>query len=409
MPRTSPSTPTILVTDAGRGSAVACIRSLGRRGWRVIAAAAEAGSPGLRSRYAHDRLVYPAPEAKPDAFVDSLLRAARERGVDLIIPVTDAAILPLSQARDCFAGVCQLAVPEPDALEVVTNKQKTLALAEALGVPVPRTALVHTAAEALARGPALGWPLVLKPLRSRLYHEGGQIEAFTVTYAENAERLAEAMGRFEGRCPVLIQEYYRGVGHGVELLMDRGRPLAAFQHRRLREVPVHGGASSFRESVGLDPQLYRHAVELLGALGWTGLAMVEFKLGAAGPRLMEINGRIWGSLPLAVHSGMDFPARLAELYLNGAPAATGPSTAYRPGVRSRNLELDVLWVGTVLRGRRRYAFLEMPRRKQAALALLGLLNPANRFDILSLEDPRPGLAEVTRLLGKLGHKLRDAQ
>jgi predicted ATP-grasp superfamily ATP-dependent carboligase len=153
----------------------------------------------------------------------------------------------------------------------------------------------------------LGWPLVLKPQSSRLYHQNAGIDSFTVAYADGPERLAEQMAPFEGRCPVLLQEYCAGAGDGVELLLHEGRPLAAFQHRRLREVPITGGASAFRESVPLDPLLLDYSTRLLRELRWTGLAMVEFKSSVGGPRLMEINGRVWGSLPLAVRSGMDFP------------------------------------------------------------------------------------------------------
>jgi predicted ATP-grasp superfamily ATP-dependent carboligase len=408
MSRVKGAVPTILVTDAGRGSAISIIRSLGRKGFRVIAADADARSPGFRSRYAAERLLYPSPERAPRELVEVLRRAAGERQVDLIIPVTDAVILPLSEARGEFADICPIAMPEPTALDVVTNKLKTLELAERLRVPAPRTALVDTAAQALERGPALGWPIVLKPQKSRLYREQAAIEAFTVCYAENPQRLAEQMARFEGRCAVLLQEYYCGSGQGVELLMHAGRPLAAFQHRRLREVPVNGGASAFRESVPLDPELYRHSVRLLEALGWTGLAMVEFKVGAQGPKLMEINGRVWGSLPLAVRSGMDFPARLAELYLYGPPAELPTASRYRVGVRARNLELDMVWIASVLRGKRRYPFLAMPDRREGLAALLGLLNPAYKFDILSLEDPRPGLAEIVKIVGKFGGKLKEA-
>ena len=59
------------------------------------------------------------------------------------------------------------------------------------------------------------------------------------------------MEQFVGRCAVLLQEYGPGEAHGVELLLVDGRPLAAFQHRRIHEVPLTGGASSLRESVPL--------------------------------------------------------------------------------------------------------------------------------------------------------------
>jgi predicted ATP-grasp superfamily ATP-dependent carboligase len=401
-------TPTLLVTDAGRGSAIAFIRSLGRKGWRVIAADSDPRSPGFRSRYAWDRLLYPAPETAPREFVQTVLQTVREKSVDLIVPVTDAAIFPLSEARSQFEGLCELAMSDATALEVVTNKLKTLELAERLGVPTPYSVLVHTAQEAVERWQGQGWPVVLKPRASRLYRERAAVEAFTVTYAGDSAELARQMQRFEGRCPVLLQEYYSGEGHGVELLMHQGRPLAAFQHKRLREVPLNGGASAFRESVPLDAKMYDDSVRLLEALNWTGLAMVEFKVGEAGPKLMEINGRVWGSLPLAVRSGVDFPAGLAELYLYGPPKnGAAPSARYAVGVRARNLELDMVWIASVLRGKRRYSFLQMPSRWQGLGVLLDLLNPAYKFDILSLEDLRPGLAEISKIIHKFSHKIQE--
>ena len=408
MPQRKHGEPTILVTDAGRGSAISIIRSLGRKGWNVIAADSDPHSPGFYSRYAQESLLYPAPQTAPHEFVRTLFQAARDKGIDLIIPVTDEVILPLSEAHAQFDGICRLALPEVAALEIVTNKLKTLELAMLLGVPVPGTCLVQTAQEACERVSELGWPVVLKPQISRLYRDQAAIEAFAVCYADNPERLVEQMRRFEGRCPVLLQEYTKGIGQGVELLMYQGRPLAAFQHKRLREVPVNGGASALRESVQLDPVLYDYAVRLLNALNWTGLAMVEFKVGQGGAKLMEINGRVWGSLPLAVHSGMDFPARLVGLIFYGPPETGAlPESSYTVGVRARNLELEMVWIASVLRGKRRYPFLAMPSRRQGVAALMELLNPAYKFDILSLEDPRPGLAEILKIIVKFKRKLKE--
>jgi predicted ATP-grasp superfamily ATP-dependent carboligase len=351
--------------------------------------------------------LYP-PETAPGEFVATLLQYCHKNEIDLIIPGTDASLLPLSEARQQFAGVCQLALPDAPALEIVTNKLKTLQLAEQLAVPVPKTHLVNTVQEARDHAPRLGWPVVLKPQASRIFRNKSGIEAFTVVYAEDLAQLEQQMSRFEGRCPVLLQRYYPGTGMGVELLLHKGRPLAAFQHKRLREIPITGGASAFREGVTLDPTLYEYSVRLLKALNWTGLAMVEFKVGSEGPQLMEINGRVWGSLPLAVRSGMDFPARLVEMYLYGPPAnGVPPDSTYSRGLRVRNLELEMLWIASVLRGKRRYPFLEIPKRSSGAKALLELFHPAYKFDILSFDDPRPGLAEVPKIVKKLSKKLKE--
>ena len=68
----------------------------------------------------------------------------------------------------------------------------------------------------------------------------------------------------------------------------------------------------------------------------------------------------------------------------------------------------MLWIASVLRGKRRHPFLAMPPRREGVAALLGLLNPVYKFDILSLEDPRPGLAEIVKIVGKLGGKIKEA-
>jgi predicted ATP-grasp superfamily ATP-dependent carboligase len=393
-----------LVTDAGRSSAISIIRSLGRRGWQVVAADASPASAGFASRYAAERLVHPDPAREPDAAVDVLLEAAAAHQIDLVVPVTDELVLPLAAARDRLPPGCALAVADDAGLAATGDKAATLGLARELGLPTPCTAVVRTQEEARAAAPGLGWPVVVKPARSRVRSEQG-IERFTVAYANDPDELAARMRAVGGRTEVLLQRYVRGEGHGVEVLASEGRALAAFQHRRLREVPVTGGASSFRESVALDPALLAASTRLLEALQWTGLAMVEFRVGPNGPSLMEVNGRIWGSLPLAVKAGMDFPARMAELFVDGPPPPGPVDTAYRVGLRSRNLSLEVLWIGSTLRGRRRYPYLRTPPRRAGVAAALGLLWPGHRYDLFELDDPRPFAVELRNVPAKLREKL----
>ena len=124
---------------------------------------------------------------------------------------------------------------------------------------------------------------------------------------------------------------------------------------------------------------------------------------------MEVNGRIWGSLPLAVASGMDFPALMAQLYLEG-PAAITPqvNNNYELGVRCRDLQRDLLWISQVLVQRQKFSFFALPSRKRAWRALLGMLNPRHKFDLLIADDPMPGIAELPRIIKKLRSKMDDA-
>jgi hypothetical protein len=164
-------------------------------------------------------------------------------------------------------------------------------------------------------------------------------------------------------------------------------------------VPVTGGASSLRESVALETDLLDQATRLLAAIDWTGLAMVEFRRSPGGTaQLMEINGRVWGSLPLAARAGMDFPGRLADLLLDGPPPGEAPlATDYRIGVRARNLRLETAWIAAVLRGRRRHPYLPWPGRRAAIGAMASLIDPRIGDDLLSLSDPGPGLAQFVAI------------
>lgn len=283
-------------------------------------------------------------------------------------------------------------------MAITHDKAATVALAERLGVPVPPTRLVTDPGEGRSAARDLGYPIVIKPGVSRRVRSDGTIERLAVAYAADAAELERSLARMDPGSPVLLQRWLAGRGLGVEVLAEGGRILAAFQHRRLREVPVTGGASALRESVPLDDDLFAHTVRLIDDLRWTGLAMVEFRRAPDGSvSLMEINGRIWGSLPLAVRSGMDFPGRWADLLLARAPAAAMPATTYRHGVKARNLRLELAWIRAVLTGRHRHAALPWPPRRAAIGAMASLFDPRIGDDLFSLGDPGPGLAQLVAI------------
>ncbi|MFQ6113704.1 MAG: hypothetical protein ACE5NG_06385, partial [bacterium] len=206
--------PKILVTDAGRSSAVAIMRSLGRKGYRVIAADSDPNSIGFRSRYVFSKVIYPEPRSAPEQFSVYLLKVAQAQGVDLIIPVTDQSIQPIAKARIHFENITRIAIPSNHLLEVVTDKIKTLKLAERIGVPVPKTFIVNNASEALKKSKELGWPVVLKPQFSLRLREGNVINSYSVRYATTATELGKKMKIYEGRCSILLQNYCEGIGYG---------------------------------------------------------------------------------------------------------------------------------------------------------------------------------------------------
>ena len=80
--------------------------------------------------------------------------------------------------------------------------------------------------------------------------------------------------------------------------------------RFIAEWPPEGGFSSVCDAVPLShhQDLQERSIALLRAIGWEGCAMVEYRLDDATGEaaLMEVNGRFWGSFPLAVQAGAGF-------------------------------------------------------------------------------------------------------
>jgi predicted ATP-grasp superfamily ATP-dependent carboligase len=393
----------VLVTDAGRTSALAVIRSLGRAGHTVIASDSVPHPTGARSRYASEHAWYPSPfdqgvEATAAGIADLVVR----HRIDAVLPVTDDTIVPLDLQRGSLPAGCTLVMADHDQLEAAGSKVATTRLARSLGVAVPRHEIVHDPADTIGICERLGTPVVIKPDRSRIVGADGRLERGSVSYAWSdgeARRAVERAGQ-----QVVAQEYHAGVGLGIGMVLDHGRPLVAVQHRRLHEVPVSGGASARRITVPTDPDLLAMACALLGELGWTGAAMVEFKSGADGPAFMEINGRLWGSLPLAVLAGCNIPTAMLAVHRGDPVGRSGIDLSYRSDVVSRNLDLELVWIGSVLAKGRRASDLVPLDRRQGLLAALDLLRPRQGDDLVASDDHRPILPGIRRAVGHAAHK-----
>ena len=395
----------VLVTDAGRTSALAVIRALGRAGHTVVAADSGARPTGARSRYATALAQYPSAfDAGTEATAHAIAALAAYHEVDAVVPVTDDVIVPLDAHRDLLPDGCTPAMPGRDQLDAAWSKVATTRLARSLGICVPRHEIVHRPEDTDGIIDRLGAPVVIKPDRSRIVGADGCLRKGPVRYAWTDGQARQAV-QDAGQVAV-AQGYHEGVGHGIGMVLVDGRPLLAVQHRRLHEVPVSGGASARRETVPTDPDMLAAACALLGELRWTGAAMVEFKVGPEGPAFMEINGRLWGSLPLAVLAGCDIPGRMLAVHLGDPEVCGAPlDLSYRPNVVSRNLDLELVWIGSVLaRGKHASALVGVDRRAGLAAAV-DLFRPNQGDDLVARDDRGPVLTGVRRAVGHAAQKV----
>jgi predicted ATP-grasp superfamily ATP-dependent carboligase len=387
----------ILVTDSDTRAALAAVRALGARGHEVVTAGISAASLAAVSRHSSAFESYPDPASDSDGFVKALAGITRRRKIDVVLPMTEVTTLLVTANQGELAG----RIPFPDTTTVANASDKAfvIGLARELGIPVPRTIVATSAADGMARAAELGFPVVMKPSRSRVRTQDGWVST-GVAYATDAAALRDALERLPAAVyPVLLQERIQGPGVGVFAAVDRGKTVALFAHRRLREKPPSGGVSVLCESAAVDPVAAEHATRLLNHIGWRGVAMVEFKQDTrdGSLRLMEINGRFWGSLELAVLSGVDFP-NIAAAIASGQDLPAPPP--YRVGVRSRWLagDLDAMLL-QLFRSRKRLNLPPShPGRWRALASFLNPFGPASRWELERSDDFKPARLEWARRL-----------
>lgn len=383
----------ILVTDGQERSALAVVRSLGRAGYPVWTCSKRERSLAGASRYAVDAACLEDPLVQPNSYLSSVVDLVDSWEIDVVLPVTDASLLALLGHDERLRPAHLLAPPKESYLRI-SDKARVTNVAREIGIAVPQQVTVTEPGEIASVEDKIRFPAVVKPSRSVAGDGEGRIR-LEVGYVGNWDELQQALETLNHTAfPVLLQQRIEGPGVGVFLLRWNGDIVARFSHRRIREKPPSGGVSVYRESVAPRSGLFDLSSRLLTAHNWRGVAMVEYKVErrTGTPYLMEVNGRFWGSLQLAVDAGVDFPRLLMEAYLGRDPE---PVMDYREGVRSR------WWWGDIdhliARLTRSRAALELgddaPSAAEALLDFLILWRRGDRSEVFRWSDPAPFLEE----------------
>jgi len=335
----------VLVVEAQAMGSIATIRSLGRGGYPVHACATRMDALGLLSNYAHTKII--CPDYDQDNFLPWLRQYIQQNNIRAIIP-SEGLLLTL---RPVFAEFVHL-LPFSNQANILYGGMSKFDLFKSLlendGHPevsehLPPSLLVPnlTNISTIAELETFGTPLYIKA--DGCYSSNGATSAVYKSYSavEAHDRLQHLASRFR---KVLIQGHVSGQGVGAFFLLWNGQLLAEFMHRRLHEVPHTGGVSSFRES-WWHPGIRNDALAKLKHLGWQGVAMMEYRWDKATDQfyLIEMNGRFWGSLHLALYSGVDFPILLLDAFHGHLP---NPVENFLRGVRCRNTfpkEVEYVW------------------------------------------------------------------
>jgi predicted ATP-grasp superfamily ATP-dependent carboligase len=283
-----------LVVSTGRDrGALAGARALRRSGWSVgVGTPTGTGMVPASRACAHTHVV-PRPRGDGGAFVSGVRDAVAEGGYDVVFGGGDDWMAALSAYRDQIPA--RVAHPDYAAVQTALDKVALAECATRVGLAAPHTEVATDAALATWQGPVVvkcrtHWaPDQSRPHRidARLFPDAasarGQVAHILASGAQPV--LQEPVS---GRLGAVVGVYHGGRLHGRQ------------QQVTSALWPTPSGMSARAQTVPVAEDLAGQAEALLAEVGWSGLVELQFLTGAdAVPRLIDLNGRFYGSMALA--------------------------------------------------------------------------------------------------------------
>jgi predicted ATP-grasp superfamily ATP-dependent carboligase len=333
----------ILVLDAGDAPySLVAARSLGSARYNAyLGFSYDSHVFNAFSKYCKGIIFYPDPSYAREDFLSFFERLAGK--YDFIIPAMEKTQLPISMIKDMLEEKgTSVPIPSYDILKNAINKAKMLEICVQNGINIPKTLVLAEAPRIEDVIEKIGIPFIMKTSTEINIPPGPQNRYFVFKEKPTQGLFLAAFKRLQKNGPVILQEWIDGVGIGASFIFSRYHKVVAyFGHRRILERFPDGGPSVIAESY-LYPEALKNGAKLLKALKWQGVAMTEFRLRYDGKLyFMELNPRFWGTLPLAIASGVDFPRLLVEYY-NSAQENDFPHTIRKEKVFVQGLTIPYL-------------------------------------------------------------------
>lgn len=385
------ATEKVLVIGDDMRSFLATVRSLGRQGLEVHAAPFDFSSPALTSRYIRQVHRLPFYLDGGHDWLSGIVHLLETEKFKLVIPCDERSLLPLIRHEAELNKHSKLAIPDARGMELFFDKLNTRELARAIDIPVAtgRCLLATDTVHSIVRD--VGLPLIAKYRKSYTWPE---LYVRTKTFViSNEAELSEWLSKNSSDGDqIFFERMFPGIGVGVSVLCNKGEVLQAFEHHRVRELH---GAGYYRKSASLDKARLDAVSKMVKQAAYTGVAMFEFKVDPASDKwiLLEVNARPWGSLPLPVAAGIDFPYRLYCLLAKGQATS---QVSYKAGIYGRNLIQDLGQVRSVIQMNLHSPIKLMVYLAKWMLEFRHLLLCREFHDGITKDDAGPGLTEIKR-------------
>lgn len=390
---------TILFLDADQRYTLSVVRSVGQlANYKIITAGTTTLDMSRYSKYSQAFYLYPDPIKNIDHFLDAISHILEKANPDFIFPCSDISILPIYTSGFFDKYRTKLILPDKDCYFKTFDKRIMNNIAKSCNIRIAEEIDELKLNEAT-------FPFVLKPRCSWYCTEHNTMERGFRSFINDLDCLnktVEQVNRFDP--DPLLQHIVPGRGYGIFIAAKEGEIFASFAHERIREVPPDGGVSTLRKSVQVNANLLKASEKLIKKLNWTGIGMVEFK----GEReedacFMEINGRPWGSIDLAVCSGVDFPKIMIDLFVNNLTLdqlSEKHSKGYTLGNYSCWIMGEANYIRHIIKSKSPFS-----KKLREALQIFKRRPEKTTYDTFRLNDPLPFVAEFLSIVRNLFHAI----
>lgn len=241
---------------------------------------------------------YVIPKASQSGYIEALLDVCTKEKADYIIPLHEAEFDILCDNRSRFDEIgVTLVLSDKAVIDICKDKYKTSAFFEKYSLPYPKTYDKNNQE-------AIKYPVIIKPADGM-----GSMGVFVV---EGKEDLAYALKKTENP---IIQEKINGTEYTMDVLCDMKGEIVYIVPRERLEVR-DGEVNKSR--VVKDNSIIELSKNVVKALRQEGtvrgpLTLQCFKTIDGDLKMLEINPRFGGGVPLSFAAGADYADALLAM------------------------------------------------------------------------------------------------
>jgi biotin carboxylase len=316
-------------------------------GFQVSAFIRRGCSPPLRRIKTVKLVEVTAPEADAWEAVDQIGHAIQDAGARTMLPLDDASVWLCDKVSQRVS--VPVAGPTGETARLALDKRLQLGMAQSAGFNVPDTDYIGEGREI----PLIGrLPVVIKPAAA-ISETEGRLHRGPIFFCREREDLQSAARRCDFDGHMIVQPLLNGTGEGIFGIHGPGGVTNWSAHRRIRMMNPLGSGSSACRSLAVTDQPIRPAARMLDEVNWPGMFMIELLRDSSDQLwFMELNGRSWGSMALAIRQGLHYPAWAVMQALD--PSCAPPETPAMSPVVCRHLGREIVHVLSVLKGKKEH-------------------------------------------------------